>query len=170
VKVAIINRPKLSGRSAPHHVRNAPEVIPKARPWKGMVTNFPSGWKGLEALDRCGGGGTGGPARPVPRLSFTPDGCSRRTSARGLSWELILCPWPGGFAAAQTERSAMIDGALLSLQAHPGEQFLFAYGHSSPGKRKLRLPRHVLDLGERRQEAPAENAIVPGAVQNRGME
>ena len=40
-----------------------------------------------------------------------------------------------GFAAAQTERSAMIDvGGYYHFKHHPGEQFLFCYGHSVAGQ------------------------------------
>jgi len=40
-----------------------------------------------------------------------------------------------GFAAAQTEASAMIDiGGYYHFKRHPGEQFLFCYGHSIAGQ------------------------------------
>ena len=40
-----------------------------------------------------------------------------------------------GIAAAQTERSAMIDlGGYYHFKNHPGEQFLFCYGHSVAGQ------------------------------------
>jgi len=40
-----------------------------------------------------------------------------------------------GLAAAQTERSAMIDlGGYYHFKNHPGEQFLFCYGHSVVGQ------------------------------------
>jgi hypothetical protein len=40
-----------------------------------------------------------------------------------------------GFAAAQTEASTMIDiGGYYHLKNHPGEQFLFCYGHSVAGQ------------------------------------
>src|SRR6185437_1602330 len=40
-----------------------------------------------------------------------------------------------GFAAAQTEASTMVDlGGYYHFQHHPGEQFLFAYGHSVAGQ------------------------------------
>jgi hypothetical protein len=40
-----------------------------------------------------------------------------------------------GFAAAQTESSTMIDaGGYYHFKHHPGEQFLFAYGHSVAGQ------------------------------------
>jgi hypothetical protein len=40
-----------------------------------------------------------------------------------------------GFAAAQTERSAMIDvGGYYHFKHHEGEQFLFCYGHSVAGQ------------------------------------
>jgi len=40
-----------------------------------------------------------------------------------------------GFATAQTERSAMIDiGGYYHFKNHPGEQFLFCYGHSIAGQ------------------------------------
>jgi Putative MetA-pathway of phenol degradation len=40
-----------------------------------------------------------------------------------------------GFAAAQTGRSAMIDvGGYYHFKHHPGQQFLFCYGHSIAGQ------------------------------------
>jgi hypothetical protein len=40
-----------------------------------------------------------------------------------------------GFAAAQTQSSAMIDlGGYYHFKRHPGEQFLFCYGHSVAGQ------------------------------------
>jgi hypothetical protein len=40
-----------------------------------------------------------------------------------------------GLAAAQTQRSAMIDvGGYYHFKHHPGEQFLFCYGHSIAGQ------------------------------------
>jgi hypothetical protein len=40
-----------------------------------------------------------------------------------------------GFAAAQTEASTMMDlGGYYHFKNHPGEQFLFAYGHSVAGQ------------------------------------
>jgi hypothetical protein len=40
-----------------------------------------------------------------------------------------------GVATAQTERSAMIDlGGYYHFKKHPGEQFLFCYGHSVAGQ------------------------------------
>ena len=40
-----------------------------------------------------------------------------------------------GFAAAQTEASTMIDlGGYYHFKDHPGEQFLFCYGHSVAGQ------------------------------------
>jgi hypothetical protein len=40
-----------------------------------------------------------------------------------------------GFAAAQTEASTMIDlGGYYHFKNHPGEQFLFCYGHSIAGQ------------------------------------
>jgi hypothetical protein len=40
-----------------------------------------------------------------------------------------------GVATAQTERSAMIDlGGYYHFKNHPGEQFLFCYGHSVAGQ------------------------------------
>ena len=40
-----------------------------------------------------------------------------------------------GFATAQTEASAMIDvGGYYHFKHHPGEQFLFCYGHSVAGQ------------------------------------
>jgi len=40
-----------------------------------------------------------------------------------------------GIAAAQTERSAMVDlGGYYHFKNHPGEQFLFCYGHSVAGQ------------------------------------
>jgi hypothetical protein len=40
-----------------------------------------------------------------------------------------------GFAAAQTEASTMIDvGGYYHFKHHPGEQFLFCYGHSVAGQ------------------------------------
>ena len=40
-----------------------------------------------------------------------------------------------GFAAAQTERSAMIDvGGYYHFKHNPNEQFLFCYGHSIAGQ------------------------------------
>jgi hypothetical protein len=49
--------------------------------------------------------------------------------------EAIGRPRDGGHAAAQTERSTMIDmGGYYHFKHHPGEQFLFCYGHSVAGK------------------------------------
>lgn len=40
-----------------------------------------------------------------------------------------------GFAAAQTEASTMVDlGGYYHFKGHPGEQFLFCYGHSVAGQ------------------------------------
>ena len=40
-----------------------------------------------------------------------------------------------GFAAAQTRGSTMIDlGGYYHFKHHPGEQFLFCYGHSIAGQ------------------------------------
>ena len=42
-----------------------------------------------------------------------------------------------GTAPAQTEASAMVDvGGYYHFKHHPGEQFLFCYGHSVAGQRE----------------------------------
>jgi hypothetical protein len=84
----------------------------------------------------CGGGGY----QVVPQTGYRDFPYTGWLLKRTLSERLelgaeVFAHGREGFAAAQTERSAMIDvGGYYHFKHHPGEQFLFAYGHSVAGQ------------------------------------
>jgi hypothetical protein len=82
----------------------------------------------------------GGGYQVVPQTSYRDFPYTGWLVKRELNetWELgaeVFAHGREGFAAAQTERSAMIDlGGYYHFKNHPGEQFLFCYGHSVAGQ------------------------------------
>ncbi len=75
-----------------------------------------------------------------------------------------------GFAAAQTESSTMIDlGGYYHFKNHPGEQFLFAYGHSVAGQTEnYAYVGMYWTWGEDDQKA-ARNGMFPAQVFKSGF-
>ncbi len=74
--------------------------------------------------------------RPIIATFPTPAGSSSASSASsGSLGAEIFAHGREGYAAAQTERSAMIDvGGYYHFKHNTNEQFLFCYGHSVAGQ------------------------------------
>jgi hypothetical protein len=66
----------------------------------------------------------------------------------------------------------MIDvGGYYHFKHHPGEQFLFAYGHSVAGQTENYAYLGMYwTWGKDDKKAPAENALFPAQFNNKGME
>jgi hypothetical protein len=77
-----------------------------------------------------------------------------------------------GFAAAQTQASTMIDlGGYYHFKRHPGEQFLFAYGHSVAGQTENYAYLGMYwTWGKDDKRGPAGSALFPVQLNGRGME
>jgi hypothetical protein len=121
----------------------------------------------------CGGGGY----QVVPQTGYRDFPYTGWLLKRTLSERLelgaeVFAHGREGFAAAQTERSAMIDvGGYYHFKHHPGEQFLFAYGHSVAGQTENYAYLGMYwTWGKDDKKAPAENALFPAQFNNRGME
>jgi hypothetical protein len=82
----------------------------------------------------------GGGYEVVPQVNYRDFPYTGWLVKRELSerWELgaeLFAHGREGYAAPQTERSAMIDlGGYYHFKHHEGEQFLFCYGHSVVGQ------------------------------------
>ena len=99
----------------------------------------------------------GGGYQVVPQANYRDFPYTGWLIKRELSeqWELgaeIFAHGREGFAAAQTERSAMIDvGGYYHFKHNTNEQILVLLWPLRRGtNRKLRLRRHVLDVGQER--------------------
>ena len=121
----------------------------------------------------CGGGGY----QVVPQTGYRDFPYTGWLLKRTLSERLelgaeVFAHGREGFAAAQTERSAMIDvGGYYHFKHHPGEQFLFAYGHSVAGQTENYAYLGMYwTWGKDDKKAPAENALFPAQFNNKGME
>ena len=121
----------------------------------------------------CGGGGY----QIVPQTGYRDFPYTGWLLKRTLSERLelgaeVFAHGREGFAAAQTERSAMIDvGGYYHFKHHPGEQFLFAYGHSVAGQTENYAYLGMYwTWGKDDKKAPAENALFPAQFNNKGME
>jgi hypothetical protein len=77
-----------------------------------------------------------------------------------------------GFAAAQTEASAMIDlGGYYHFKNHPGEQFLFAYGHSVAGQTEnYAYVGMYWTWGKDAKKDSAQNDWLRGPMNGKGIE
>jgi hypothetical protein len=77
-----------------------------------------------------------------------------------------------GFAAAQTEASAMIDlGGYYHFKNHPGEQFLFAYGHSVAGQTEsYAYVGMYWTWGKDAKKDSAQNDWMRGPMNGKGIE
>jgi hypothetical protein len=77
-----------------------------------------------------------------------------------------------GFAAAQTEASAMIDlGGYYHFKNHPGEQFLFAYGHSVAGQTEnYAYVGMCWTWGKDAKKDSAQNDWMRGPMNGKGIE
>jgi hypothetical protein len=77
-----------------------------------------------------------------------------------------------GFAAAQTEASAMVDlGGYYHFKNHPGEQFLFAYGHSVAGQTEnYAYVGMYWTWGKDAKKDSAQNDWMRGPMNGKGIE
>lgn len=76
-----------------------------------------------------------------------------------------------GFATPQTQASTMIDlGGAYHLKHHPGEQFLFAYGHSVAGQTENYAYLGMYwTWGKDRKGAEDDHAWMPGPASTTGF-
>jgi hypothetical protein len=109
----------------------------KAWAWERSGTNSPSGCKknyGRWLFD----GGAG--YQVVPQTNYRDFPNTGWLVKRELNERLelgaeVFAHGREGYAAAQTQRSTMIDvGGYYHFKHHPGEQFLFCYGQSIAGQ------------------------------------
>jgi hypothetical protein len=76
-----------------------------------------------------------------------------------------------GFATAQTQSSTLIDaGGYYHFKNHPGEQFLFCYGHSVAGQTEnYAYVGMYWTWGKDAKTAPAASGLFPGQAGRNGF-
>jgi hypothetical protein len=75
-----------------------------------------------------------------------------------------------GAAAPQTEASAMVDmGGYYHFKNHPGEQFLFCYGHSVAGQTENYAYVGMYWTWGKDDKKSARNVMHPGQIYRSGF-
>ncbi len=76
-----------------------------------------------------------------------------------------------GFAAAQTQASTMVDvGGYYHLRSHPGEQFLFCYGHSVAGQTEnYAYVGMYWTWGKADSQPDSSDSFLPGLMHQNGF-